>query len=186
MSYTFTENKAGLESLNTILTQMKTMYVKVGFPGEKKPGKPTTEGSGHKPASDMATIATIAAVHEFGTTRAGRGNSVTIPARPFMQPALYQNKKKLGQLSKRFSTEVMTGKRTVKNSLELMGEFMVGNIQKAIDDVEEPPLSAATILAKGSSKPLIDTGQMKNSVTYIVMERAGKKEVPVDKKTETV
>ncbi|WP_290597045.1 MULTISPECIES: HK97-gp10 family putative phage morphogenesis protein [unclassified Archaeoglobus] len=35
--------------------------------------------------------AIIAAVHEFGTTRAGRGHKVVIPARPFIRPTFDEN-----------------------------------------------------------------------------------------------
>ena len=168
MSYSFSENRRGEEHLTKILKEMKTMYVKVGFPSGKEPGEPT-KGS-ESESKTMADIALIAATQEFGTTRAGRGNSVTIPSRPFMRPALVTNKEKLAKLQKKLSSEIMSGERTVENGLELIGEFMVSKIKRAINDVETPPLAMSTIKGKGSEKPLINTGQMRNSVTYIVSD----------------
>jgi hypothetical protein len=42
----------------------------------------------------------------------------------------------------------------------------VGDIQHEITVLRHPPNAPATIRAKGSSKPLIDTGEMRQSVTY--------------------
>jgi hypothetical protein len=168
MSYSYSENKGGEIKLEALLKIMAKSYVKVGFPSGKEPGKPDRQSE--DTASSMADVATIAAIQEFGTTRAGRGNSVTIPSRPFMKNALDTNKKKLGILQGKLSTEILEGKRSVQNGLEIIGEFMVGNIKRAINDMTDPPNAESSIKAKGSSHPLIDSGQMKNSVTYIVMK----------------
>lgn len=186
MSYSVTENHKGQDALDSILKQMKNSYVKVGFPEGKEPGKPTRKGSGSEGPKSMADMALIAATQEFGTTKAGRGNKVTIPPRPFMRPALFNNRRKLSTLTKKLSTDILDGSRTVNSGLSLIGEFMVNSIKKAINDVDSPANAPSTIAAKGSSKPLIDTGRMKNSVSYLVLHGTEKKEVEKQKTAEKV
>ena len=48
----------------------------------------------------------------------------------------------------------------------LLGESLKDRIQRSITTLRTPPNSAATIKAKGSSNPLIDTTFMHNSVDY--------------------
>jgi hypothetical protein len=40
------------------------------------------------------------------------------------------------------------------------------DVRKAIRDLDSPPNAESTIKAKGSSNPLIDTGQMINSIRW--------------------
>ena len=58
------------------------------------------------------------------------------------------------------------GKLDFRRSLDLMGVRAQGGIQKRIAAGIAPPLDPATIKRKGSSKPLIDTGQLRSSITY--------------------
>lgn len=63
---------------------------------------------------------------------------------------------------------VTDGTKTAKKGLGLIGIYVVGLIQQKIRAIVTPPNSPVTIALKGSSKPLIDFGQMVNSVTYVV------------------
>ncbi len=63
---------------------------------------------------------------------------------------------------------VLAGKMRTDRALGLLGEFIKSGIQLQIDKVFLPPLADATIRArpKHTTKPLIDTGTMRASVTY--------------------
>lgn len=54
--------------------------------------------------------------------------------------------------------------------LGLMGEDIKGALQQSINEFTDPALAESTIAAKGFEKPLIDTGHMLNSITYVVEE----------------
>ena len=54
--------------------------------------------------------------------------------------------------------------------LATLGHLAQKDIQKAIVDLDSPPNKPSTIKAKGSSNPLIDTGHMLQSVTFIVRD----------------
>jgi hypothetical protein len=60
---------------------------------------------------------------------------------------------------------------TTAMALGQMGNFLVGAVRKQIRNGHFVPLKPATIRRKGSSKPLIDTGQMMNGVTYVVEDK---------------
>lgn len=51
-------------------------------------------------------------------------------------------------------------------TLKLMGERITGQLRQSITDTNSPPLAASTIRKKGFSKPLVDTGNMQNSIDY--------------------
>lgn len=56
--------------------------------------------------------------------------------------------------------------------LKLAGAFLEGKIKELFTKTpsEWPPLKPETIKRKGSSKPLIDTGRLRNSITHKVEE----------------
>ena len=51
-----------------------------------------------------------------------------------------------------------------------MGVAMVGQVQRSITVLRQPPNATATLLRKRSSNPLIDTGFMRQSVTHRVIK----------------
>ena len=56
----------------------------------------------------------------------------------------------------------------IEQALGLVGSFVASLISKKIVDIKSPPNSPKTIEDKKSSNPLIDTGQLKNSITWEV------------------
>jgi len=134
----------GVDPLVHGLTELDGLEAKVGW----------FESAHYKGGTPVAYVATI---HEFGTEH--------IPARPFMRPAIEQNGQQwldlLGQGAKR----VADGGFSARDVLELVALRAAGDVGKAIQAVTSPALSPITIKRKGHSKPLIDTGQMFQSVT---------------------
>ena len=55
---------------------------------------------------------------------------------------------------------------SIDQALGILGELYVSKIKKAITEVDTPSNSFRTADIKQSSNPLIDTGQMRNIVTY--------------------
>lgn len=105
------------------------------------------------------TVLDIATAHEFG---------LGVPQRSFLRAWFDENRQQINEAIKRMALSVLKGKRTRKQAIELLAQSFVGQIQKRIAAGIPPPNSPATIAAKGSSKPLIDTGQLRTSITYAV------------------
>lgn len=132
-----------LERLSFALEGPK--QVKVGFP---------------KGEVDQDIVAR-AAFNEFGTSRG-------IPERPFLRNAMRANRPDYRVTVWRGALAVIKGERDLRGVLELLGMKAVGDIQREIVSLSEPPNSPATIARKGSSNPLIDTGEMRQRVTHKV------------------
>ena len=108
-----------------------------------------------------ATMVEIGGYQEFGTA--------TIPARSFIGAWFDENESANLAFARDLAAKRIGGKLDYRRSLELMGVKAQGGIQKRIARGIEPPLKAETIKRKGSSKPLIDTGQLRSSITYRVV-----------------
>lgn len=105
-------------------------------------------------------VATIAYNHNYG---------LGVPQRAFFTQAVAKNSKKWENI---LALELQKGQDiNIKKSLEVVANVIVGDIKKSITDLTEPPLKKSTIEAKKSTKPLIDTGLLRNSVTYRLEKR---------------
>lgn len=137
---------------------------------------------------DGTPVASVAAQNEFGTLK--------VPARPFIRPAIEDNKSKWKSYIKYFFEE---GKGT-EYVLNGIGEVISSDIKQKIEEVHSPELSpitlilrkwrregrkitldsvseAITALKNGEgysgvpTKPLIDTGYMIASLTSVVIKK---------------
>lgn len=135
--------------------KLEHAHVKVGVLSSKG-GDATHEGS------DM-TLVEIAAVHEFGNDH--------VPERSFIRRTLDQRVRgDLVRLQEGLARLVVTKGLDPEKALATIGSWAAAEVKKTIteDDIP-PPLAASTIRAKGSSKPLVDTGLLKNSISYEVI-----------------
>lgn len=117
---------------------------------------------------DGTPVALIAAVHEFGFPEGG------VPARPTMRPtalALGQPGGEWAQIAAKGARAVLRGDTTPIAALEALTLRAAGDVGKAIAALKSPKLKPATIARKGFDKPLVDTGQMLQSVTGVVEPR---------------
>lgn len=155
------------------LLGMSNQRVMVGWPGDgpvhsdvehmrSKTGKVLKKANTTKRSSGM-TVAQIAVVHEFGAPLVG------IPARPVMGQTNKKYRPVLGTLQAKILQQIYDGKLTETEALKQLGVFWEGRIKAMFREGIFKPLKPATIAAKGSSVPLIDTAQLRNSVTSRVV-----------------
>lgn len=112
-------------------------------------------------ATAHATIAEYATANEYGTEH--------IPSRPFMRTSFDENVGDIQRDMDRGYQGVING-GTVHRALSMAGLKHQGRIVSIINDRDFlPKLKPATVKAKkGSTKTLIDSGAMKNSIRYVV------------------
>lgn len=115
--------------------------------------------AGTHPSGDITT-AGIGFAHEFGTA--------TLPERSFIRSTIQEKKKDIISLQKKLLKKIVRGDMKLEDGLGLIGEFMSDAIREKIVAIDSPPNLPVTIAKKGSSNPLIDTSQMKNSIIYEV------------------
>lgn len=109
-------------------------------------------------------IATIATIHEFGAPGA------SIPERSYIRATIRERKPELAVLMARVVRLMIQGKLDETRALELVGAWLAGAIKGRIVSGPFTPLKPRTIARKGSDKPLIDTGQLKNAVTFVIVD----------------
>ena len=106
---------------------------------------------------DGTYVAQVAYFNEFGTLK--------IPMRPFFRNAINSNNKKWFSSLK----QLMQKNQNLELSLNMVGELAKGDIIRSINSMNTPANSQSTIKYKKSSKPLVDTGLLRSSVTYRVV-----------------
>jgi hypothetical protein len=106
-----------------------------------------------------STVAEIAAYNELGTS--------SIPPRPFMQQSFENHESELQSACDQVNETINSG-GSAESALDQLGVVCKGLVQMEILDGGFEPNDPATIKKKGSSQPLIDTGQMRQSVQYVI------------------
>lgn len=121
-------------------------FVKIGLIGTEK----------HE--DSKLTVTAVGAAHEFGTSN--------IPQRSWLRSTYDVKHGAWFNKTKQLFSQIMIGKLKTERALDVMGVLIESDIKRKIraGDSGWPPLSQKTIDAKGSSRPLIDTGQFINSV----------------------
>ena len=108
------------------------------------------------------TNAVLGTIHEFGAPKAG------IVQRAFLRGTIEREGKKYQELVKDAAARLSIG-QGLRKQLEIIGLVVVADIKKTFNQsIGLAPLKAATIAAKGSSKPLIDVGTLRESITSVV------------------
>lgn len=97
----------------------------------------------------------------FGTRRG-------IPARTFLLNAIRDNRSKYVEALTISGKRILRGDVDVKQVMEKLGILAQGHVQMEITNLRTPPNARSTIKRKGSSNPLIDSGEMRQAVTYKV------------------
>lgn len=97
-----------------------------------------------------------------------------IPPRPVLEPAIKANKEIIGKKLAEAGKAALQGDADgAERQLELAGMLAQNKAREWFEDSRNnwPPNSPVTIKRKGSSLPLVDTGEMRKAITYVVREK---------------
>jgi len=147
------------------IEKMGHLYTKVGFPEAGAAGYPSHHSIGAQPAGDMSEVIKVAAVQEFGAP------SRNIPERSFVRTSFDNNYGALQAFKAAQWKLIIEGKQTAEQGIRKIGEWMIAKMKRQIRDGSYVPLKPATIARKKSSRPLIDTAQMINSIQQEVFTK---------------
>jgi hypothetical protein len=129
------------------------------------------------------SMAELAAVHEFGSrvveqdlvagregTKQPNNTTARIPARSFIRATFVKNKDELNKMVAKLAAGIVNDKIGVDKALDLLGLWGAKAIKRYITGTRiPPPLAVATIKRKGSSRPLVDSGQLVGSISWQVV-----------------
>jgi hypothetical protein len=194
---TILRGRQGLEQMTEALNLLADVEVLVGFPDDgtyRKVDTGETDDYG-KPIKSVEgadiTNAALGYIHDNGSPEAN------IPARPFMGPALEEAQGRITSKLAQVTNAVIkkgAGSIVVEQGMHQVGLIAATAIKNKINDGVPPPLADSTLRKrarkgrKGAglellsrqhgiapsmdfAKPLVDTGQLRNAVTYVIRSR---------------
>lgn len=138
------------------LEKLKSLTVRVGY----QSGETAASSDGESTGADLCEIAVY---NELGTA--------TIPSRPFMRDSVDKHADTINAFIKHQKDLFISGKITAEQMLNAIGVFQKGLVQSEIVDGDFEPNAPSTIRRKGSDKPLIDTGKMRQSVNFVIVKK---------------
>lgn len=136
--------KARLAELNSGLSKLS-----VGFHAD----------AGARDDESGLSVIDVVTFHEFG---------LGVPRRSIVADWVEQNRTQIEAQVRRVAKLVVAGKLTQAQALNQLGLWAQASMQERMANGIPPPLAQSTIDRKGSSVPLINTGQTRASITFRV------------------
>ena len=126
-------------------------------------GVPSSKNPIHK--DSKVNMATLLALHVYGAPSRG------IPQRDPLRPPLIANAQRYSDLLALGLKNALSDGTDPKLVYEKIGIVATNDVKDYFITGNFKALSEKTIKAKGSSKPLIDTGELRNSISYEVRNK---------------
>lgn len=108
--------------------------------------------------SEMS-VGEIASIHELG---------LGVPERSWLRAWVDENETQIQDDLRAAMRQVILGKFTKDQAISILAIKYVGEMQARIAAGIEPPNAPSTIARKESSTPLIDTGQLRSAITWVL------------------
>lgn len=170
MANQFVEVVEAANRMNVLIKTLKFMkenYVLVGIPQKKT-----------KREKEAITNAELLFIHTFGSP------INNVPARPVIEPAIKDDRERLSKMLKASALLYMQGKETeAMDQLKLTGMRCQNVCRAWFTNTKNnwPPNSPAVASEKrrkGSTdpRPLIDTGELRKSITYVIVKKGERAE----------
>ncbi|MBZ9939141.1 hypothetical protein LB518_22785 [Mesorhizobium sp. BR1-1-16] len=160
--------KRGSPELLKRVADLTKSRVLVGVPAEDA-GRDPEEGEEDGDINNAA----LAYIHDNGAPE------VNIPARPFMRPGIADAESRIAKRFKSGAIKAFKGEKdAVEATFEAVGLMAQVAVRKRIQDGPFVPLAPETLAARlrrgrFGERPLIDTGQLRNSIAYVIRKRGG-------------
>jgi hypothetical protein len=180
-----------MDILRNAITEIQKLQVYVGIP---------EEGSERKDSSEVSN-AELAYMHTHGVRKQSMINDMQgsidsgasyskahemyiqangsplwkSPPRPIIEPAIENSKEKIADQLQIAATKALEGDSNgAKAQLEKVGMLGQNVVREWFVDPNNnwPENSPKTIAAKGSDKPLIDEGELRKAITYVVGDKS--------------
>lgn len=152
-----------MKDFTRAVEMLRSTRVLVGIPAEKTDRK-----------GGAITNAAIGYIHENGAPEVG------IPPRPHLVPGVRSVQGEVEQRLKKIGELALDGKPdAVKRGFNALGALAASAVKKKITDGLQPSLKAGTIAARmrrhknrvdTNPKPLIDTGQYRRAITWVLRQ----------------
>ena len=151
------KDESNVNELLEVLDKLGRARIEIGIIGEEK-------------HTDDITVLAIARIHEFGVMVTDKnGRQMNIPSRPFIRGTADNKQDDINEQVEKIIVQIVEREIPVRSGLDALGLMLEGITKEYLTDLKVPELKAETIRRKGSSNPLIDTGKLRDSITYRVV-----------------
>lgn len=161
-----TDTDMGLEAIFKETEKLKSMCVKVGV----------TESVGSQTVDGGATLAQIAAWNELGVLgppmSENGGGKWFIPPRPFIRGFVDGKREQIQKTLDKLAKMVSEGTLKAEQAMQRLGMFGQSGVKSYMRNGVFTANASSTIARKGSSKPLMHTGTLRNSIQYQVINQS--------------
>jgi hypothetical protein len=136
--------------------------------------------------TDDGFLQMIARVNEFGMTIYPKNGdylavpnshggivkfkSVTIPPRAAFRWTIDHKEHFWLQYAGELVANILRGQGTAEDVYEKLGNRIASDFKKTIEKWKTPPNAPLTVANKGFNNPLIDTGKLRDSITYEIVK----------------
>ena len=152
MSVSFKTMDLGKTKIERELKAARKLVALVGIPSDAK----------RHEDNPYIVLAQIAYIME-------KGSAVNnIPARPFMHQTRERNEKRVLGLSKKLLKNLSNGSTTAMDAIKKLGVTYEGSMKRIFIEGSFAPNALSTIRKKKSSRPLIDTSLLRQSIKFKV------------------
>lgn len=127
------------------------------------------------PGNKGTTVIEKAVANEFG---------LGVPERSFLRSTFDEKAGEWEQAMRKELGEVVDGRQTLDRAFKRLALRAVGDVQTKITEGPFVPNHPETIRRKRSSRPLIDTGQLRQSIRALGSTKSGDKKTKIDVKIE--
>ena len=159
----YEDKDMGMESILANIAALSGLGVKVGI----------VESKGKKKGKkiDGPTIAEYATWNEYGV--AGKKEKWKIPPRPFIRGYVDKYQEKINSEKISVFRQVSDGKMDANDAIKDLGQKTKEGIKRYIKTSAnfEPNKESTKNKKEGRSRPLVDTGALRNAVDYEVVKK---------------
>ena len=165
MGVKFKTVKDNFPKMEKVITSLKGKKVKVGVGGEENAWLAGIHEYGVR---IKVTDAMRNYLHKQGVHLRKETTEIVIPERSFLRSGHDANAESVLKSNDKVLGAVLAGEYSEGAYLNGLGQQMSGKIKRFARSLNSPPNSSFTTEQKGSSNPLVDTGQMINAITWEV------------------
>ena len=144
------------------IENLKRLQVRVGFQDD---GTMASKREGDSVTDAEVSLLDVAMWNELGTANS--------PSRPFLRNSVDDNASKISAFCRAQLKRIAQGSADAQDILKKIGVMQKGLVQEKIANGSFEANAPSTVKKKGSDKPLIDTGRMRQSVSYVVRKKGG-------------
>lgn len=168
-----------LDQIIKAMDSLEDLEVVVGYQGEKAQQFALKYDADGGKVPQPINMATLAAIHNFGTSDGH------IPARPYMSIGLMNSREEVQKRMALIAKRIHDGDTTPKKDLNAIGAVVVNAMRQALESLKNDARYALSEATKENRKrrrgarkgdnasPLIDTGRLRQSLSFAVRKIRG-------------